>query len=198
MQHHRGTFTLTKPELRALCGFASRDSTREHLNCVRLDPRRGRASATDGHSLLCYDVEAQARLSSFAVPLSMVQDAMALLRRKHQVLRVAVAGQRPQLVLKVFEDEDATEPLATLRAKRDPAANKGTGPEAVLALLPKTRGASAYALAPHLLGRLGLLSSIGCQGLQHRGAAGDALSPVYYTGLAGEVAVTVVIMPIRI
>jgi hypothetical protein len=48
------SLTFTKGELSALCLFASRDTTRHHLNAICFDPGRGLVFSTDGHRMLSW------------------------------------------------------------------------------------------------------------------------------------------------
>ncbi|MBW2673556.1 MAG: hypothetical protein JRD89_09110 [Deltaproteobacteria bacterium] len=199
MDHHNGTFILTRPELNAVMAFACDDDTRPHLNCVRFDPEFAQVGATDGHSLLsCYLPGTACKKKAFSVPLGALSDARALLRRKRQVLRVTLAARSKLLLLKVHESDAHKEPLGTINSDYNAKADCSPPLSHVLEQCPKQATAHGYGVDGRLLGRLALVGKMGCAELHHLGASGESFDPIFYKGQAGSVELTVVFMPMRI
>lgn len=133
MQYTKHGIEFTKPEIKAIATYASRDATRFRLNGVFLelvDDKTIRAVATDGRRLAILEGERTPESRSFEpviVPLDSLTQAAKSLSRKTHRLRVTVDGTEIALAAvdipgkpRGFSRDSCdlpTTPLATLTVK---------------------------------------------------------------------------------
>lgn len=167
-------FVLTKADVRALLAFASRDATRPHLCQVHFEPAEGRATATDGHSLVrVANCGRDPRAGGFGVSVGDFRRASKLVTRKHDELRVRHESGKVRFT--AVRGDDAL--LASAAAR----ATDMAFPPLADSLFPPTDGAPAapvIGVDMALLARVELVQkAAGAAGVRVR-LSDDPLAPI--------------------
>jgi hypothetical protein len=188
MKASNGSIELTKPEIRALIEFASKDEIRPIHN-VQFSPATGTVAATDGHTCLLLSADEPTHGESYLMARTDLQTVYKTLRPKDTAV---VLRYNDDVLVNILPQNTLCTPFKV---------REGNYPDLQFLYIDNGEGRHPQSVGvdPKYLARLLLVQkAVGAPGMEMITPRGDGLFPLRFKARKSDTSADVLILPMRL